>query len=372
MQNDLQKWLRHVSSNPERLKDMDVMLNSMGVYRKRHSKYPNLIQFSYDQIESYPFRTLPITQISRGIILDEANNWEVVCYPFNRFFNIGEGAAAEIDPKTMRVYEKVDGSLCCLYWYGNQWNVCTRNSPDAGGNVLDEEYTFAQLFWRIFDLNGLSDDTSVLDPTLTYMFEMTAPENMVVVSHTEYKLTLLGVRDNITQEEYFPGLFPHLKPVKEFKLGSFDEVIEASEALDPLQQEGYVICDSKFNRIKVKSPKYVALHHMVSDFSVKNCIRLILLGEESELFAYYPQYKEKYFTIKKKFEDYIAIIEEDYWWVQNQITPETTQKEFAEIVLNNDLVNTGILFTVRKGDYPDVRSAIMSKTAEKIMEWINV
>jgi hypothetical protein len=366
MQNDLQKWLRHVSSSSVS-GDLDIMLNAMGVYRKRHPKYPNLVQFCYDQIESYAFRTLPVTKISRGIILNEADNWEVVCYPFNRFFNIGEGAAAEIDPKTMRVYEKVDGSLCCLYWYDNQWHVCTRNSPDAGGNVFDEEYTFAQLFWNTFNLNGFS--TSELEPWLTYMFELTAPENMVVVSHTEYKLTLLGARHNQAQQEITPNSFPHLNPVKEFRLTSFDDVIKASEQLDPLQQEGYVICDANFNRIKVKSPKYVALHHMVSDFSVKNCINLILLGEESELFAYYPQYENKYFAIKKKFEDYIEKVEDD-WYSIHQLGDIFTQREFAEKALKT--TDSGALFAVRKGSFPNVRAAIMARSAEKIMELINV
>lgn len=368
MQNALQKWIRE--SDKQTTDELFLILGTFGIYAKRHPEYNNLVQFAYDQIESYAYRHLSVTQISRGIILDENDNWNVICYPFNRFFNIGEGAAADIDAETMRVYEKVDGSLLTAYNYNGVWCVCTRNSPNAGGTVGDNPFTFGELFWSTFLKMGFT--FSDLDIGCSYMFELVTPENMVVCSHVDSKLILLGVRNNETQEEYFPGLFQHLNPVREFPLKTFEDVVKASEELDPIEQEGYVICDGYFNRIKVKSPKYVALHHMISDFSIRNCIRLIKMGEESELFAYYPQYKDKYHVVKKKVEDYISQIESDKRWVDYNMDVNglTTQKDFAELALKTR--NSGILFAIRKGEYPDVRTAFLDKHENKIEDLLSL
>src|SRR4051812_14936403 len=52
---------------------------------KRHGEFPNLVMLKYDQINS-PMSE-PIVQECRGIILDEADNWRVVSFPFRKFFN---------------------------------------------------------------------------------------------------------------------------------------------------------------------------------------------------------------------------------------------------------------------------------------------
>jgi hypothetical protein len=51
----------------------------------------------------------PIVRESRGVILDEADDWRVVARAFDKFFNYGESGADEIDWGTARVQEKVDG-----------------------------------------------------------------------------------------------------------------------------------------------------------------------------------------------------------------------------------------------------------------------
>lgn len=80
-----------------------------GIKTSRHEIYPNLVLFKYSQVES-PFSE-PLVRECRGIILDEAANWDVVCYTFSKFWNHGEVLAAEIDWNTATVYEKLDGCL---------------------------------------------------------------------------------------------------------------------------------------------------------------------------------------------------------------------------------------------------------------------
>lgn len=52
----------------------------------------------------------PIVQECRGLILDEDDNWAVVSYPFDKFFNFNESKAAHLDwASGVDVFEKVDG-----------------------------------------------------------------------------------------------------------------------------------------------------------------------------------------------------------------------------------------------------------------------
>ncbi len=55
-----------------------------------------------------------IVQQCRGIILDEANNWQIVSYPYDKFFNYEESYAPQLDWSTAKIFEKLDGSLMTL------------------------------------------------------------------------------------------------------------------------------------------------------------------------------------------------------------------------------------------------------------------
>ena len=154
------------------------------IHIKRHSKYPNLVLLKYDQIES-PMG-VSLVQECRGLILDEANDWNVVCFPYKKFFNYLEGHAAEIDWSSARVYEKVDGSLMTLYWYDGHWEVSSSGMPDAAGEMNGFNITFADLFWKVWN-----EELGYEIPRETdccFMFELMTPYNRVVVRHAKSDL----------------------------------------------------------------------------------------------------------------------------------------------------------------------------------------
>lgn len=68
---------------------IEQLTTELGIKTNRHTKYSNLINFCYSQIDSPYYH--PIVKEARGIILDESDNWNVVAYPFNRFYSVGEG-----------------------------------------------------------------------------------------------------------------------------------------------------------------------------------------------------------------------------------------------------------------------------------------
>jgi hypothetical protein len=97
----------------------------------RHEAHPNLIQLKYNQITA-PMAE-PIVQQCRGLIVDESRDWEAVCHPFDKFFNANEPLAAPIDWASARVFEKLDGSLMSLYFYGGAWQVASSGGPRRAG-----------------------------------------------------------------------------------------------------------------------------------------------------------------------------------------------------------------------------------------------
>jgi hypothetical protein len=301
-----------------------------GIRSKRHPKYPNLVQFKYDQIES-PMGE-PIVQCARGIILDEKDGWRAVCRPFDKFFNHGEGHAAQIDWSTARVQEKLDGSLLCLWFYDGEWRVSTSGDPSASGNVNGFSFTFEELFWRAWKEEGYSLPTSGWHD-FTFMFELTTPYNRVVVPHKESRLTLIGVRHNPTGGEFLfdcvwdlnVGRGVPWRRVREFPLQRIDDVLGTFASMDPLCQEGYVVLDEKFNRIKVKHPGYVALHHLKDGLTPRRLLEIARSGESTEFLAHFPEFEEEFTRIKGKLDELIRkanIVYSTY-----ELIPD--QKEFA-------------------------------------------
>ncbi|MEL6938228.1 MAG: RNA ligase, partial [Cyanobacteria bacterium J06598_1] len=128
-----------------RTEGVEILQTAFGIKTRRHSSLENLVCFKYSQYES-PMEELVVQQC-RGIILDEANDWAVVSYPYDKFFNYTEPNAAPIDWSSATVQDKLDGSLMTLYFYKGEWQVQSSGTPDASGEVSLCKFSFAELFW---------------------------------------------------------------------------------------------------------------------------------------------------------------------------------------------------------------------------------
>ncbi len=73
------------------------------------------------------------------------------------------------------------------------------------------------------------------NPNLFYSFELTAPENRVIVPYAERRLTWLAAWDRDTLEEQEIETLPDLPTprVREYPLQTLDEVMEAVDAITP-------------------------------------------------------------------------------------------------------------------------------------------
>lgn len=308
-----------------------------------HGRYPELVLLKYSMIDSPLGERL--VQECRGLILDTSRDFEIVAMPYTKFFNHGEGLAARIDWNTASVQEKVDGSLIVMWWYNDSWNVSTSGTADAECDVGDFGMTFAELFWSTFAAQGL--DLSKFDTRHCYMFELGTPHNRVVVRHAEPKLWLHGARNLDTlQELRLHALEPLCQVVKQYPLTSLEACIAAAHELNPLESEGYVVVDAAFNRIKVKSPAYLALHHAKDGLLSRKKMALVIReGEAAEFEAAlvdFPELRGTFDELVEQYNKIVAAAEEHY----AKIKHIADQKEFAAIA-----VTTGVssaLFRMRK------------------------
>lgn len=292
----------------------------------------DLVSLKYDQIES-PMHTR-IAQECRGMVVDVPRG-KILAHPYNKFWNHGEPLAADIDWSTARVQDKLDGSLMILYWDDRHecWEVASSGHPTAGGPVNDTGMTFGDLFWRAFCQLGMrAPDAYARD--LCFMFELCCDENRIVVKHEKPRLVLYGARDVETGEEMdrewlsSGGDLWNWEVVREFPISTVEDCLAAAEQLDPLHSEGFVVVDAAFNRIKIKSPRYVALHHMKGEATPRRAIELWRTGETQELLAHFPEFAPKILPIHERLEQIATAAVESV--VANLNAP--SRKDFAMAV----------------------------------------
>lgn len=265
-------------------------------YKISANRAGDLVSLKYDQIES-PMHE-PIVQECRGMVVDLSRD-KILAHPYNKFWNYGDVPAAEIDWNTAKVFEKLDGSLMILFWNDatGAWQVASSGTPDAGGSYgRDSDRTFADAFWETFDDLGMEYPQR---QDLCYMFEYCAPDNRIVVRYEEPTIVLHGARNMETGQELahreLQGLGENhrWRVVQAFDVNSSSAAVVAlATELDPLSTEGFVVVDAAFNRVKVKSPRYVVLHHMKGAATIRRAIELWQTGDAGELLSYFPEMRD--------------------------------------------------------------------------------
>lgn len=348
----VQKFLREGAS-------LDDLKARYAIVATRHKTYPNLVLLKYDQLES-PFAE-EIVQECRGIILDETADWKLICYRFKKFFNYGEGHAAPIDWASARVEEKVDGSLMTLFYYDDKWLVATSGSADASGQVGDFSFTFAELFWQTFYEAGYT--TEGLLHRLCYSFELTSQYNRVVVRYTKPELTLIGVHAPGLAAEFLTKNWGMFKVVRTYDLTSFDQIVDSFATIDPLSQEGYIVVDAHFNRVKMKNPAYVAIHHLKDGFGYRRITEIVRTSETSEFLTYFPEYEPQFTEVQTKYDALVSELESLY----DSIKDIPVQKDFALAVQAAKCRVGGALYSMRAGKVDSIKKYLREMNLDALM-----
>lgn len=356
---------------------------------RHHARFPGVVQLRYTT-RSRPIDH-PVVRQCRGLILDAASDFAVLAYPFDRFFDSRDAASrsAELDWSSARVHDKLDGSLAILYWHRDRWNVASSRRPDARGAMCQRApggaIAFETLFWDIWRHNGLA-----LPPPpgpgvgrRCFLFELTSWRHPIVVRYPGEALTLIGARDLDTLQELEPGpvaaeydwpcaawrslssvIRPDGGPGDESNGGPGGEpdidldgmdpaeierrVRRAAATLDGSLVEGFVVCDARFHRVKIKSPDYVSKAWMFplcpsrAAINPRRLLQLVISGAGPEFALYNPSYRDEIRELQRTYDRFCAEVEDLY----RTLEPIEDQREFARQA--GQRVYANLLFRMRK------------------------
>lgn len=291
-----------------------------GIKVKRDGPYA-IFNYSYNSSFADP-----LVQEARGIVLD-VERLEVVCWPFRKFGNYTESYADDIDWRTARVQEKVDGSIVKL-WHDHRegrWRFSTNGIIDAAKAPIEGSAPGRTFLNAIRSAENYSDiHTDALDADRTYIFELVGPEVRVVVPYDRPMLYHTGTRHNVTGIEMDEDIGV-LKPAR-YPIQSLEDCVEAARRLnarDGVDHEGYVVVDANWHRVKVKSPDYLVRHRIASiHLSPENCLELLLNRDVRELcelrpadaavLKYYDWQLEEAFTRADRVAELARAMDEEY------------------------------------------------------------
>lgn len=264
----------------------------------------NLVMFNYDQIKS---EHNEIVDEARGLILNAADNrFTIVRMGFKRFYNYGEAAAAQIDWSTASVSLKMDGTMILFYFYNGEWHISTRSTFDAcEASVYNTSLTFEQLARQAMENSNVK--FSELNTACTYVFELCAPQNRVVVRYEKPELYYLMTRNNKTGIEIIrPHEYWHVP--SRFNLYSLEAAKKFVSQFDGDEFEGVVVRDENYNRIKVKNLNWLELHKVANNhnFTAVDALSVYRCGDADEHVTYFPEREELIKKVAHCYEEYLA------------------------------------------------------------------
>jgi len=297
------------------------------------------------------------------LILKE-DDFDIVACPLFRFFNNEQVEAAKIDWDHHVCECKLDGTCIILYNFKNKWFVATRSRPEADVPVDESKYTFTDLVNKTLkiqlgheNINEWMNDSckngNEYLKHMTFVFELCSPVNRIVCEYNDFSLTLLAVRDNVSLQEEDPKIYSDLLkiPVIEtYDFKNITELIAVINTWDPRKQEGVVVKDRDFNRIKVKSIAYKAINRMRDRLSsIRGCMEVVLLGKDDDIITMVPEFiKNRIVKLKETFAKVILQTNQDY----KSIVHIDDMKEFAFAAKTK--IWPAALFALKRNKTPDL------------------
>lgn len=266
-------------------------------------------------------------------------------------------------------------------WTKNVWYAGTTGTAEGEGEVNNKSgTTFNQLFWNtVKDKYNL--DTSKLTKGYTYVFELTTPYNIVVKPHGESSASLLTVRNLETLKEVsFEELtviaetlgVPRVKAY-DLNIKNVGTLLKTFEDMDSFF-EGYVIVDINHNRVKVKSPKYVAIHHLKNRTAEYAIMDVIKANEVEEFISVIPERQKEVLSLKENYDKLSEKLHKIWSDVEvlkpKNITPKE-KKKFAEAVFetcekNNIKHFSGLFFGLYDGKFSSVIEYLQKYDSKKL------
>jgi hypothetical protein len=268
MELEIQKYLRSNKTLQDLSWDYDLKYFTS-------PEHPNLVVFDYSLISP---KNEQIVRESRGLVL-EKNSWNLVAKSMSAFSFQEDAMYKDLyqnfDWDSARAYPKYDGCLITLYYYKGSWITGTRFSVDGLCYVASAYKNESDIYWRdlfIECLNFLDisfdNFTNSLNKSCTYSFELCSIHNRNIVVYENKLLKILSIFDienlkevDIHSETIFVEKWHRLMP-NFIKVDSFGECVKIINLnQDPTENEGLVVVDKNFNRMKIRNPNFDKLSY---------------------------------------------------------------------------------------------------------------
>ena len=252
-------------SNDEFISTLEHYYNDGLLSKQKHPEF-DLTIWNYTPRVQYGKLWDNITLQCRGLVTDWKQN--TITRPFPKFFNYEELTEEQIPNEPFEVFEKVDGSLGIIFWYGGKLHFATRGSFTSeqairGKKMLLEKYNIESL-----------------GPEFTTLVEIIYPENRIVVDYgQEEKLVLLGMKSLYTDIEV---------PYDELPKDTGMEIVKRYDGINDFvniknlisnDKEGFVIRFKNGFRMKIKGDEYIRLHKIVTNISNRDIWEYLKKGE---------------------------------------------------------------------------------------------
>ena len=304
-----------------------------------------------------------VMKCCRGsIVVVENCKAKVICAPFYKFFNIGEGPAEKLDFSNVEFQMKEDGSIIKAFKYkgvvyltlneGLNLNINIgrplknlESTEEMSSKTFFDLVSKALLQYPGFEIKndkelgctiGVGEKWENLQEGETVMFEITSPENMIICRYDETQLYLIGFRDADFQEQKActkEGILPG-KIVENINVNNLNDLKNMMDKWSGKYYEGVVACDGNFNRVKIKCQDYLSLKYLLgeNEFCFKNILIAVHKKETDDLVSIFPESKK---LIENVSEEYLFVLETTCILSENLLflsKQADTRKEYAAYV----------------------------------------
>ena len=189
----------------------------------------------------------------------------------------------------------------------------------------------------------------------------------MVIAYPEIIINHIGTRNNITGEELNVDI--GIRKPKEYPIHSLKDCISAAAELTA-DEEGYVVVDKYWKRIKVKNPVYLQLHRMISNnqLKVKDILQMIFENEQEEFLTYFPEYRKTFEEVEASLEHLENRLINSYKKIMCCSTEGWTRKDFAIEALKEDKENSDYFFRKYNDENYEFRTWVENMNKDKLIE----
>lgn len=261
------------------------------------------------------------TETARGLILDQAG--KVIARPWRKFFSLNERPDTSLQAlpnEVPELSEKYDGSMIVVFYNPetNKWQACTRGSFDNKQSKVANKW--------------LETRQSLFNKEYTYMFELVAPWNRIVVHYAEEDMILTGIIHTESGEDWTYAMVRKWGLEHGLNSVHFETKPIADVDVDApiVNQEGFVARFSNGLRVKVKYTHYILIHQIVTLWSSKKIWDVIAKGEEPDLSTLPEEFKIWFDQNKTKMHDDARKIQRELDVIFDKTPIFSARQEYAK------------------------------------------